>query len=63
MSERITLCPKCRGDDVDVIKIHNPETHDMNSEATLHCLTCDNTWEGEVTSHRTEELYRKGQII
>jgi hypothetical protein len=50
MSERQTLCPKCRSWRVDTVTIHNPDTQDMNARATLKCIACGHTWEGSVMS-------------
>lgn len=60
MSERLTKCPKCFALEPTVIKIHNPDTHDMNAQATLECWDCAYNWEGKVTSPRLEEARRKG---
>lgn len=63
MSERRIKCPKCFGLDPIVIRIHNPDTDDLNANATLECLDCLHTWEGKVTSPRLEEDRRKGFVI
>jgi uncharacterized Zn finger protein len=56
MSERLNLCPECRSRQVEVVTVHNPDTQDMNSNATLKCEDCGHTWEGRVMSkhHRWE---------
>jgi hypothetical protein len=54
MSERLTRCPACKSLDVRVVKLLNPETHDLNCKADLAC-PCGHTWEGLVTSPWTAE--------
>lgn len=54
MSERLTLCPKCDSFNVVTVKIHNPDTGDLNAQATLKCNDCKHEWEGLVTSPHTE---------
>jgi len=63
MAQRRTKCPECQSWRVETVKIHNPDTHDMNANATLRCLGCDHTWEGRVISPRQQELRRKGRRI
>jgi len=63
MSERITSCPKCFSYHVSVIKIHNPETTDLNARATFKCSLCQHEWEDLTTSPRHEEERRKGWSI
>jgi hypothetical protein len=36
MASRMTKCPECQSWRVETVKIHNPETDDMNANATLH---------------------------
>lgn len=55
MSERLPTCPKCGSHYAETVTIHNPETSDLNANATLKCCDCDHQWEGQVTSPRTEE--------
>jgi len=55
MSVRLSGCPKCSGVNVGAIKIHNPETTDLNSHATLKCEDCKHEWEGKTTSKHTQE--------
>ncbi len=50
MSERIDTCPECNSSCLEVVKIHNPETTDMNCKASLKCIHCEHEWEGEITS-------------
>lgn len=63
MSERLTTCPECGSTYVVTVKIHNPDTHDMNADATLKCHDCDHEWEGQVTSPKTEEDRDNGWSI
>ena len=60
---RSTRCPKCESLDVETVKIHNPDTHDMNSNATLKCRTCGHVWEGRITSEYHLEQRRRGVCI
>jgi hypothetical protein len=63
MAERRSKCPKCFALDPDVVKIHNPETCDMNANVTLKCWDCLHTWEGKTTSPKHEEDKEKGWIM
>jgi len=63
MAERLTTCPKCNSFAVSVVKIHNPETTDMNAKASLKCRDCDHEWEGKETSPYHKECRRKGWAI
>ena len=63
MAERRIKCPKCFALDPTVVKIHNPDTHDMNAHATLECWDCLYTWVGNSSSPRYEEDKAKGYII
>ncbi len=63
MSERLTQCLGCGSTNVETVKIHNPDTHDMNADATLRCLDCNHEWEGRVTSPKKEEQRANGWII
>ena len=63
MSERLTLCPKCQSRWIETVKIHNPETTDMNARATLRCETCKHEWEDRITSPHYRELRRLHRII
>ena len=63
MAERRIKCPKCFALDPDVVKIHNPDTADMNSDATLQCWDCAFTWEGKTTSARLKEERLKGFVM
>lgn len=60
MAVRQTLCPKCEGRHIEVLKILNPETHDMNADADLKCVTCEHLWVGRITSPRHEKLRARG---
>ena len=60
MSERLNKCPNCgvlQYMDI-VLKVHNPETTDMNMNATLRCggLVPDVVWKGKVleAAHEVE---------
>ena len=63
MSERINQCHLCKSTDVAVVMIHNPDTQDLNSMATLKCNHCNNEWLGRVTSPWTEKQRRDGFLI
>lgn len=63
MNERLTRCPKCGKVETEVVRIHNPETLDMNAQATLRCKGCGETWDGRVTSPVYEKLRQKGIIL
>ena len=63
MAERLVPCPQCKSYYVEVLKIHNPETTDMNANATLKCTSCGNTWEGKARSPFHEEQRRRGFCI
>jgi len=63
MSERLTTCPSCNSTHVLTVKIHNPDTHDMNANATLKCGDCGHEWEGRVTSPYMEEQRSNGWVI
>jgi transposase-like protein len=63
MSERMIQCPKCRSVNVETVKVHNPETHDMNADATLRCRDCNHEWEGRVGSDYHHEQRRRGWRI
>jgi len=63
MSERLSRCPACKSLNVETVVVHNPETKDMNSDATLHCRDCDHEWEGLVTSPYLEEQRARGFIL
>ena len=60
MAERLNRCPKCgvvQYTDL-IVKAHNPETLDMNMEATLRCggPAPEVKWKGKVLqpSHTTK---------
>lgn len=63
VAERLTKCPKCFAVEPNIIKIHNPETSDMNANATLECWDCLYIWEGKTSSPRYEEDKSKGWIM
>lgn len=63
MSERRIKCPQCFALDPTVVKIHNPDTCDMNAKATLKCWDCEHVWEGKTTSPKLEEDRRKGFVM
>lgn len=50
MAERLNKCPKCQSTYLKTMKLHNPETCDMNCNATLRCEDCKHEWEGLVRS-------------
>lgn len=60
MSERLTACPQCRSTAITTVKLHNPETHDMNCDADLRCEDCKHEWVGRVTSPYCQEQRRQG---
>ncbi len=62
MSERQTLCPACKSLDVQVQRLLNPDTHDLNCKALLICR-CKHEWEGSVTSPWTEEQRANGFVL
>jgi len=59
MSEILNRCPKCGAFQYfdNIVKEHNPDTTDMNMQATLRCNKCNHEWEGLVTSPH----YKKGR--
>lgn len=59
----LNQCPKCKSTVTLTIKIHNPETQDMNADAILQCEDCKHIWEDIVASPYTEEQYKLGWII
>jgi hypothetical protein len=63
MASRITTCPLCKSQHIRVVKIHNPNTKDMNSNATLRCEDCNHEWEGHVASAYHKEQRRRGFSI
>lgn len=63
MSERITTCPSCGSDDVKTVRLHDPDTHDLNCRADLECRKCGRAWEGRVTSPWTESEMKRGSIL
>ncbi len=63
MSERLTKCPSCGSVYCKVLKILDPDTHDMNSRADLECEDCGHTWEGKTASRRYKEDMARGFII
>lgn len=63
MSERLNKCPKCKSTNLIVIKIHNPETHDLNANATLECEDCKNIYKDRVPSPYYKEEYNRGFVI
>ena len=65
MSERLEQCPECNTTDIVVLKVHNPETMDMNSDATLQCTKpmCEHTWEGRTASNCYQKQREWGWII
>lgn len=63
MSERLPQCPACRGFDVETVVVHDPDTREMNSHATLRCVGCRHEWEGLVTSAHHEDLRARGFVL
>jgi len=67
MAERLNKCPKCGatqwGD--DIVKVHNPDTTDMNMKATLRCVDpdCGHEWEGLVMSNHHRRGRERGEYI
>ena len=60
MAERLNRCPKCGATQYTdiIVKAHDPETLDMNMDATLRCggLVPDVAWKGKVlvAAHEVE---------
>jgi hypothetical protein len=52
MSERLNKCPNCGALQYSdfIVKVHNPDTTDMNMNATLSCggMAPDVVWKGKV---------------
>ena len=64
MSERLIPCPNCKElYDIEVVQIHNPDTWDMNANATLRCNKCQHQWEGKIMSPKHREYRDKGWCI
>ena len=63
MAERRIKCPKCFALDSDVLVIHNPDTDDMNANATLQCWDCLHTWEGKTSSPKYERDKENGFVM
>lgn len=56
-------CPKCgKPSDVEVGKIHNPDTLGLEARATLHCKVCQVSWEGLVESPAIKKAREKGWV-
>jgi|CXWL01.1.fsa_nt_gi transposase-like protein len=62
MSVRLIHCPSCKSRNIEIVKLLNPDTIDMNCKADIKCLDCDNTWVGYTTSPRNKEMRRKGWV-
>ena len=65
MAERLNKCPSCEAlqyEDI-IVKAHNPRTTDMNMKATLQCSSCENEWEGLVTSPHHRKMRERGEVI
>ena len=62
MSVRLVQCPACSSTNVGTEKLHNPDTHDLNCDATLRCEDCGKQFEGRVTSPRTERAQKQGWL-
>ena len=60
MAQRLDECPKCNSNWVIIEKIHNPDTTDMNCNATLKCEKCDHVFDDKVTSLHYKRLREKG---
>jgi transposase-like protein len=60
MAERLTTCPECKSADVQVLKIINPETWDLNADADLLCDSCHHEWRGKVNSPNRERDRENG---
>jgi hypothetical protein len=63
MTERINKCPECFALYPDVVEIHNLDTHDFHTNATLQCWDCLHIWEDEIPSPRYESDKANGWII
>ncbi len=62
MGEYQPRCPKCGSLESEIVKIHNPETYDMQARASLRCQACTIQWEGLVTSPNIAAARKKGWI-
>ena len=60
MSEQLNQCPKCKSINYSVVKVHNPDTTDMNSKATLKCYKCKHEWEDLIASKYHQEQTERG---
>ena len=63
MSERLVTCPQCKGTHTTTVKLHNPDTTDMNTNADLKCHECQHEWVGRVSSPYAQEQRRRGWWI
>lgn len=63
MAEILNTCPNCKFRFPEVIKLHNPDTQDMNCKATFKCEKCNHTWDGLETSPHYKRLREKRMII
>jgi len=63
MAIKLNECPKCRSFNVRVVKVHNPDTQDMNAKATLACDDCGNEFEGRITSDHHKRQRAMGHCI
>lgn len=61
--ERLPTCPACKAIGAKTVKVHSPDTRDMNSPATLECFDCAHQWEGLVTSPWLREQQEKGNVL
>jgi len=63
MAERLNKCPKCSSVFTTTLKMHNPETSDMNARATLQCDDCKHQWEDKVISPFFQKQRERGWVI
>jgi hypothetical protein len=63
MAEKIIICPSCKDHYYEIVKIHNPDTCDLNSKATLICKQCNIQWEGLVASSHYKQQREYGWTI
>jgi len=50
-------CPECLSDNVKTLRVHNPDTMQVNADVTLRCSDCQHTWEGLIESDYSKELH------
>jgi hypothetical protein len=50
-------CPECLSDNVKTLRVHNPDTMQVNVDVTLRCSDCQHTWKGLIESDYSKELH------